>query len=81
MEEPEEQTHSFVIRLWLEEMDKEADRGIWRGHITHVTSGECRYLKDLNSITAFIAPYLEGMGRQFGMGGQFRRWLLTRLLH
>lgn len=33
----------------------------WRGHISHVSSGERRYLDDLDSIAAFIALYLEEM--------------------
>ena len=55
-------THSFVVKVWLEETVEEAGRAKWRGHITHVPSGERRYVKDLDEITAFIAPYLEEMG-------------------
>ena len=73
MEEPEEQIHSFVIRFWLEAIDEQSEQGLWRGHITHVASGERRYLKDAGSISAFIAPYLKELGRlpglQDGAGG------------
>jgi len=62
MDLPESNTHSFVIKVWLEETAEEAGRATWRGHITHVPSGERRYLKDLDDITAFIASYLKGMG-------------------
>lgn len=62
MEEPEEQIHSFVIRFWLEAIDEQSAQGIWRGHITHIASGERRYLKDAASIPAFIVPYLEELG-------------------
>ena len=59
MDAVESNTHAFVIRIWMEEGGGvEADT--WRGHITHVLSGQRRYLKDLDSIKAFIAPYLEG---------------------
>lgn len=81
MEEPEEQIHSFVIRFWLEAIDEQSEKGIWRGHITHVASGERRYLKDIGSITDFITPYLEGWEVKFGIGWRLRRWLLTKLLH
>lgn len=57
----ESNTHSFIVKLWLEEIVEETGRAIWRGHITHVPSGERRYLKGLDGITAFVAPYLEQM--------------------
>lgn len=59
--------HSFIVKVWLEE-DAAKDSGtIWHGHITHVPSGERRYLKNLGEITAFIEPYLKAMGIQFGL--------------
>ena len=61
MEEPEVQIHSFVLKFWLEEVDEETGQVVWRGHITHVASGERRYLKELNDIIGFIAPYLQRM--------------------
>jgi hypothetical protein len=56
------ETHSFIVKLWLEETAEEAGRDVWRGHITHVPSGERRYLKNLDAIETFIAPYLNRMG-------------------
>jgi hypothetical protein len=63
----ENHTHSFIVRVWLEETAEETGRAIWRGHITHVPSGERRYLKDLGDIFDFILPYLQGMGVKFGI--------------
>ncbi len=71
----ETNTHSFIIRIWLEETDEEAGRVTWRGHITHVPSGERRYLKDLDDILAFIAPRLKEMGVKFGLCWQIKEWL------
>jgi hypothetical protein len=68
-------THSFIVKVWLEETAEEAGRAVWRGHITHVPSGERRYLKALDDITAFIAPYLEKMGVKLGLFWRARRWL------
>jgi len=64
-------TRSFVVKIWLEE-----ERGIWRGHITNVHSGERRYFEELSDILDFIAPYVEGMktGRTRGLW----RWLSAR---
>jgi hypothetical protein len=53
--------------LWLEER-------IWHGQITHVPSGERRYLKDLHDIVTFIKPYI-GEAATTTWVEQFRRWL------
>ncbi len=55
-------THSFIVKIWLEEPADNHHKGKWRGHITHVPSGERRYLKSLGGIPAFIVPYLVAMG-------------------
>lgn len=56
---------SFIVKIWLEETAEEAGRALWRGHITHVPSGERRYIQDLDQIEEFIMPYLEDMGVRF----------------
>jgi hypothetical protein len=71
----ESYTHSFIIKIWLEEINEEAAEAKWRGHITHVPSGERRYLKDLDEIRGFIVPYLEVMGVKFGICWRVRKWL------
>lgn len=55
-------THSFVIKIWLEETAEEADRARWRGHITHVGSKKRRHFQELEEILAFVWPYLQSMG-------------------
>jgi len=74
-------THPFIVKIWLEETAEEAGRATWRGHITHVPTGERRYLKGLDEITAFIAPYLEEMGVKFEMGWRVRQWLKRLALY
>jgi hypothetical protein len=54
--------HSFIVKVWLEEDATKNSGSIWRGHITHVPSGEKRYLKSLGEIAVFIEPYLKAMG-------------------
>lgn len=68
-------THSFIIKIWLEETVEEAGKATWRGHITHVPSGTRRYLKNLGDITDFVTPYLEEMGVKPGLFWRARRWL------
>lgn len=67
-------THSFIVKIWLEETVEEAKRVTWRGHITHVLSGKRRYLQDLDDIAAFITPYLKDMGGEPGLSWRIRQW-------
>lgn len=64
---------SFITKIWLEETVEEAGRAMWRGHVTHVPSGERRYVKTLGDIERFIALYLEEMGVRLGRLERVRR--------
>jgi hypothetical protein len=74
----EANTHPFVVKVWLEETAAEAGHARWRGYITHVPSGERRYVEALDEINAFIASYLEGMGVNLDLGQRVKRWLKGR---
>jgi hypothetical protein len=67
--------HSFIVRIWIEETAEEVSRAVWRGHITHIPSGERRYVEDLDAIVVFIAPYLEAIGVKFDLSWRVKRWL------
>ena len=75
MDSLEPDAQSFIIKVWVEERAEEGGRGTWRGHITHVPSGERHYLKNLDEIGDFISPYLEAMGIKLGIRWRMRRWL------
>ena len=66
---------SFIIKTWLEENVEETGRAIWRGHITHVPSGERRYLTNLSEMIAFILPYLRQMGVRFTLRWRVQQWI------
>jgi hypothetical protein len=78
---PDPHSNSFVVKVWIEETDVEMSQVAWRGHITHVFSGKRRYLKDLNEITTFVAPYLQAMGvkltRRTRLLSLLKRYLLS----
>jgi hypothetical protein len=74
----EANTHSFIVKVWLEESAEEDEVTLWRGHITHVTTGDRRYFMSLDEISAFIAPYLTRMGVKLGGGWSLKRWLRRR---
>lgn len=55
-------SHSFVVRIWVEETPEEGSAVIWRGHVTHVPDGERHYFECLTEMVSYMAPYLEMMG-------------------
>jgi len=62
----EQNTHTFIVRIWLEKSAEEAGRATWRGRVTHVPSGEERTVETLDQITAFVTHYLRTMGVELG---------------
>ena len=64
-------THSFIVRIWLEE----DDGARWRGHVTHVSDGKRQYVEQFSDIVDFIAPYVD---MKLGRTGWFRRWMAGR---
>ncbi len=66
---------SFIVKVWVEDNAETGSQGVFRGHITHVSSHERRYLKNPGEIENFIAPYLEEMGVKPGIRWRLRHWL------
>ena len=73
MQRSDPETHSFVIKLWLEETMAESGQATWRGRITHVSSGKQYYIKELSGIAITIAPYLEEMEVDLGTWWRLRQ--------
>ena len=71
-------THVFIVRIWYERREIAGAKPEWRGVIEHVSSGERRYMKDLEAISAFIAPYLNQTGVALTIGERLKRWLSSR---
>ena len=71
-------THSFVVKIWLEETADETRHPVWRGHITHVISGERRYVNSLGGITSFLVPYLVGWQVRLPLRERISLWLNRR---
>lgn len=68
-------SHSFVVKVWLEEVADGTRSATWRGHITHVLSSKRRYVHDVGEIGDFILTYLEAMGVRLSGLLRLRRWL------
>lgn len=73
MAQTESNTHSFIVKIWLENVSETQAKVKWRGRIQHVPDHASLHFEDLRAIGAFIAPYLERMGTDPCVG--WRRWL------
>lgn len=74
MDLSESTLHSFIIKLWLEAGGK-SEPIVWRGYITHVPTGDRRYLKRLSDITDFVQEYLDDKHGRKNLGSRARNWL------
>jgi hypothetical protein len=79
MDSLEPGAQSFIVKVWVEDNSEAGGQGVFRGHITHVSSHERRYLKSLGEIDDFIAPYLEEMGVKLDMRWRVRRWFKQKI--
>ena len=75
MDIPSFEVHSFIVKLWLEKVGDEKGTTVWHGHITHVPSGERRYLKDISDILSFVKHYIGETGADSTQDSKARSWL------
>ena len=80
MESSDQASHSFIVKVWRVDSPAEDHDAAWRGHITHVGSGDRRHFKDLEEIPAFLFPYLESMQVRVRMTWRLKKWI-KRLQH
>jgi hypothetical protein len=50
----EEDTQSFIVRIWRELVGKDGRALLWRGSINHVGSNQRLYFRDFESVVEFI---------------------------
>ena len=67
-------THAFVVKIWLEAAPTPRRPPIWRGHVTHVRSGQRRSVKSLCEIMTFLAIHLQKLGVKPGIVDYVCRW-------
>lgn len=53
----EDNTHVFIVRIWLEPREVDGAIPAWRGMIEHVPSGTRRYVIEAAEILMFIASF------------------------
>lgn len=71
---------SFVVRVWIEQASADGHQTQWRGHITHIPSGDAQYFKDLAEVPLIMASHLQQMGVKMGFGWRVRQWLVRLLI-
>jgi hypothetical protein len=71
----EPDTHSFIIKIWVDDKDEKTGGVIWRGHITHVTSSQREYFDDLSGLIAFLLPYLKALNIKLPIFWRVYQWL------
>ena len=54
----ENDTHSFILRIWYESVNREGKVVTWRGHIDHVGNDKRFYFRDLDEVARFIKEEL-----------------------
>lgn len=75
MDLPEDEAHSFIVRIWLEESPGSAVGARWRGRVIHVPGGEQWHVAELHQITTGIVPYLRAMGVRVSYADALYLWL------
>jgi hypothetical protein len=73
--EQESACQSFIVKIWSEGTDGEGKNLRWRGHITHVPSGDRHYVNGLSEISNSIEAYLKSAGTTVAAKSWTRRWL------
>ena len=69
MEQQQQSSHLFMLRLWREELG--GGEMEWRGKVQHVASSEVRYFRDWPALIAFLLQVLPGSEPNVNMeGGQ-----------
>lgn len=51
-------SHSFLVRLWVEAVDRDAGSIQWRGHVTHLIDEEREHVESFDQLSVFIQRYL-----------------------
>lgn len=79
----ETSTHAFVLRVWREEPLTDNGESMWRGHITHVQSGQRRYFQHLREVAAFLTTYSvridNGANKRLCCISRLQHWFCQRL--
>jgi hypothetical protein len=69
-------THSFVLRVWIEEQAHNGRGAIWRGQIIHVQTGARGVFTGIVDIHRFLVDELAAVGVRLGISDRVRLLLM-----
>lgn len=55
----EQESHSFVVRLWREYQAQSDGDLVWRGWVEHVQSGERYYFQNMKDLHTAVSHYIK----------------------
>lgn len=70
MDSTETRVFSVIVKIWVED----SGQPTWHGQITHIPSGERRYVNRTEDIALVVGQYLEQLGVRLGWCMQVWRW-------
>jgi hypothetical protein len=59
----QDETQSFVVRIWHEAVNGKGQADVWRGSIDHVGTNKRLYFADLDAVVRFIQERVGMMNR------------------
>jgi len=68
-------THSFILRIWLERREIKNAFPHWRGTIEHVATGERRAFNRIDEIPKLIKTFLKSPDRDTVHRESIGQWL------
>lgn len=65
---------SLIIRVWLKDAAENHRGYSWYGQVTHVSSGESQYIKDMGGMVDFLIRFLDALGARVSWRWRLKRW-------
>lgn len=58
----EQDTRTYVLKIWREEDEKPEKYGLWRGYITEVISRKKVHVQNIADVTKYLQEQLQELG-------------------
>lgn len=64
---PNPDAYTFMVKIWVEEVEDETGQVLWRGYLKNVFDrDEVHHFQDLEGLVCSLRPYL----KKLGIGGE-----------
>lgn len=68
-------THSFIVKVWLDEPKEHETRADWHGQVTHVATGERCHFQRVSEMLVFLQLYLNELHIQLPFYWRIYLWI------